>query len=216
MVESKKYPNKPSKMYIIQRRLNAPAYDLACNCEHSGVYPSPFNLCSHALACLISVCLKVGDISLLAMRDVAKRKEQEERDKDVPIVGNEYPDHTKQKVRAYQILKADGWETQYETEVVCFDEDTAEIKKYPYSLDVCAVKWFDNLQRRITIGVEVQREGPGGGHGSKITGPKDRNRAKEIWDQYQIMIIPFNVSHMKASTDEMILDEIYQRLGIVS
>lgn len=66
----------------------------------------------------------------------------------------------------------------------------------------------------LAVGIEINREETGGGHGSKITIPKDRNRAQDIWDQHGIKVIAFNVSHLKAATDEMILDEIYQRIGV--
>ena len=131
-------------------------------------------------------------------------------------LGNEYPDHTKQKKRIHDLLDADGWHTEYEKEVQCVNWYTGESNKYPYSLDVFAAKqiskWNDAI---VLVGIEIHREETGGGHGSKITGPKDRNRAEELYSQHSIIIIPFNVSHMKASTDKMILDEIYERIGLI-
>lgn len=153
---------------------------------------------------------------MLVMRDVARKEEQEASKEEIPIRGNEYPDHTKQKTRAYQLLKADDWDVMYERELLCFNEFTKEPNKYPYSLDVYAYKFFPKIVRDFRIGVEIQREGTGGGHGSKITKPKDRNRAEEIFNQHGIIVIPFNVAHMKAASDEDILDEIYQSLGLVS
>ena len=218
-VESKKFLktlNKPSKLHIVQRRLNSLPYDLMCDCIHAGVRPSPFDCCSHILAVFIATTLKDGDLSLLAMRDDARRKEQEKK-QEVPIVGNEYPAHTSQKKRVYELLKADGWEPHYEATFYTFDEEKGEINKYPYSLDVGASKEVATQafgHERIMIGVEINREGTGGGHGTKITIAKDKKRAQEMFEQHRVIIIPFNISHMRAATDEMILEEIYQRIGI--
>ena len=212
MVESRKYPNKPSKMYIIQHRsLHSKPYDLWCNCKHGGYQPDRFNVCSHVLACYISLCLKQGSTSLLTMRDDARRKEQEEK-AAVPIVGNEYSDHTKQKIRIGMLLERGGWVCKYEQEVQCHNPHTGELNKYPYVLDVYAFQYLNH--QYVKVGIEINREQTGGGHGSKITIPKDRNRAQDIWDQHGIKVIAFNVSHLKASTDEMILEEIYQKIGI--
>ena len=151
------------------------------------------------------------------MRDVARKEEQEQEKPEVPIRGNEYPDHTKQKIRVHDILKADGWHVEYEKEVHCKNWETGEPNKHPYSLDVFAAKQTSyRYDWMVLLGIEIHREETGGGHGSKITKPKDRNRADDIQEQHNISVISFNVSHMKASTDEDILDEIYQRLGLVS
>ena len=213
MVESKKYPNEPSKMYIIQHRsIHSKPYDLWCNCKHGGYQPDRFNVCSHVLACYLQVCLKQGSTELLTMRDVAKRKKEAQELAALEKKGNEYPDHIKQKTRVFILLKNRDWACMYEKEVLCVNPLTGLTNKYPYSLDVYSCTYINGYYHQI--GVEINREKTGGGHGSKITIPKDRNRAQEIEEQHHIKVIPFNVSHMKDASDDDILQEIYQAIGV--
>jgi hypothetical protein len=81
-------------------------------------------------------------------------------------------------------------------------------------LDVYAVLYDERHFISQSIGIEINREEKGGGHGSKITGPKDRNRAQEIEDQHRIKVIQFNISHLKTASDDDILREVYQKIGI--
>jgi len=214
-VEARKYLKtlkKPSKLHIVQRRLNAKPYDLACDCYYAGYDPSPFNACAHVLAVLLSLSLKAGDTSLLSMRDVDRKKKQEAKALEAMTVGNEYSDHYQQKIRVGDILKADGWiGVFFEQEVLCDNPHTGIPNKYPYVLDVYAINYINDRYHKI--GIEINREQTGGGHGSKITIPKDRNRAQDLWDQHKIKVIPFNVAHLKSASDEDILREIYQHLG---
>lgn len=211
MVESKKYPpsmNKPSHYHIIQKRPRCEPWDLFCDCSYHGYVPDRFNTCSHNLAVLLELCLKAGDTRLLVMRDVAKKKQQATQ--AVPTRGNEYPDHSKQKERVYKLLSMDGWMCKYELEVLCKNPHTGLPNKYPYSLDVFACTYINGIYHRI--GVEINREKTGGGHGSKITIPKDHNRAQEIEEQHHIKVIAFNVSHLKTADDTTVLREIYDKI----
>ena len=213
-VEAHKYLKtlkKPSKLHIVQRRLNAKPYDLACDCYYAGYDPSPFNACAHVLAVLLAQSLKDGDTSLLTMRDVDRKKKQEAKLKEADKVGNEYPDHYNQKNRVAKILNTDGWIVTLEEQIMCKNPFTGKDNKYPYILDIKAVTYINGLYRRIAV--EINRELPGGGHGSKITKPKDRNRALDIWDQHKIKVISFNVDHLKNAEDEDILKEIYQKIA---
>jgi len=214
-VEARKYLKtlkKPSKLHIVQRRLNAKPYELACDCYYAGYDPSPFNACAHVLAVLLTQSLKAGSTSLLVMRDVDRKKKQETKALEAMTVGNEYPDHYTQKQRVGKILKDDGWiGVFFEQEVQCDNPHTGIPNKYPFVLDVYATNYINGRYHKI--GVEINREKTGGGHGSKITIPKDRNRAQDIWDQHKIKVIPFNVSHLKAASDEDILREIYAALS---
>ena len=213
-VEARKYLKtlkKPSKLHIVQRRLNAKPYELACDCYYAGYDPSPFNACAHVLACLLAQSLKDGDTSLLVMRDVDRKKKQQQELEQAQTVGNEYPDHYTQKQRVGKILKDDGWiGVFFEQEVQCDNPHTGIPNKYPFVLDVYATNYINGRYHKI--GVEVNREKTGGGHGSKITIPKDRNRAQDIEDQHKIKVIAFNVDHLKNSEDEDILQEIYQAI----
>lgn len=146
------------------------------------------------------------------MRDVAKKKEQELKELEALKRGNEYSDHYKQKVRVGELLKRGGWVCKYEHEVLCVNPHTGERNKYPYCLDVYGFQYLSH--QYVKVGVEINREETGGGHGSKITIPKDRNRAQDIWDQHKIKVIAFNVSHLKAASDLQVLKEIYQHLGL--
>lgn len=284
IVESKKYLetlNKPSKIYIVLLR-SPEKRDLWCNCFHSGIHTSRFNLCSHALAVLLTITLYQSVSTLLLMREaelnafddlgaqILREKHRIEnvlcsacksrvtlnhvgglvllssppqqqpeyqcnkcghkyysahklnkliefnREWDgVPLTGNEYWDHVTQKKRVHDILEKDGWkEVDYEHKVHCHNPHTKIPNKHPYWLDVFAARYIDGGRKYVQIGIEINNEKTGGGHGSKITIPKDRNRAQDIWDQFGIKVIAFNLDHMKAADDSDILKEIYQNLGI--
>src|SRR5688572_26557978 len=52
MVESKRYLDTlgiPSKYHIVLRT-RPDSFHLRCDCRHTGVYPSPYDLCAHSLA----------------------------------------------------------------------------------------------------------------------------------------------------------------------
>ena len=75
IVESKKYMEnlgKPSKMHIVNW---IPPFRFWCDCLHTGVYPSPHNLCSHALAVLMSITLREKSDRLITLRDEALNKD---------------------------------------------------------------------------------------------------------------------------------------------
>lgn len=132
----------------------------------------------------------------------------------VPLTGNEYWDHVTQKKRVHDILTKDKWnQVEYEYKIHCRNPHSKLLNKHPYFLDVFAGRNIDG--RYVMVGVEINNEKPGGGHGSKITIPQDRNRAEDIWDQFRIKVIPFNLDHMKAAEDSDILKEIYQNIDTI-
>ena len=147
------------------------------------------------------------------MRDDARKKEQQAEKAAVPIVGNEYPDHTKQKKRLYDLLVTDRWtRVEYEVPVHCKNTITQKLNANPYVIDVVATKYV-NYEPCI-IGIEIFGSHTGSGHGTKKTIARDKARAEEIWDQYLVKIIPFWISDLKAASDQDILQEIYQKIGV--
>lgn len=273
LVESKRYLNTlgiPSKFHIVIRAQHRPdSFYLFCDCRHTGVYPSPFNYCSHALAVLLSICLKERSSNLLLLRDAALNKQQDfatqvllKKDrienclcyackrqttlnlrpmmgvtqyecsrcgciyaetafnkliefnkeyKDIPLTGNEYFEHIKQKKRIHDLLTSNGWTAvEYEKAVHCRNPHTHLLNEHPYFLDVYAEKLIDG--KLYLIGVEVHGKK---GHGSRITIPQDKNRRDEIESQHGIKIIEFFIeSQLKDVPDNLILEEIYQHVGL--
>lgn len=129
----------------------------------------------------------------------------------VPLTGNEYWEHVKTKKKIHDILVEDQWaEVEYERKVHCRNPHTKLLNKHPYHLDVYAGRHIEN--RYVMIGVEINGEYSGGGHGSKITIHKDRNRAEDIWEQFHIKVIQFNLDHIKDCDGLTILKEIYQNI----
>lgn len=267
LVESKRYLNTlgiPSKFHIVIRT-RPDSFYLFCDCRHTGVYPSPFNYCSHALAVLLCICLKERSSNLLLMRDAEYNEFQDlgtqiirnrmrldatcfmckkrgtltqipitadyqcgqcgkvydktnfnkliEFNKAfsyVPLTGNEYPNHIKQKKRIHDLLQANGWNPEYEKAVYCRNPHTGMKNKHPYFLDVYAERFIDG--KLYLIGVEIHGKK---GHGSPITIPQDKNRKDEIQSQHGIKIIEFYIdSQLKDCPDNLILEEIYQHVGL--
>lgn len=222
IVESKRYPpakKKPSRIHIINHLHD---YNFQCDCDF--VFGTTFDTCSHVLAVMLSICIRDNSVRMLEDREADRVNELNNyrdgvlvvNERGVPITGNEYPDHQKQKERIHNLFVEDLWEqgVEYEKEVHCFNPHTRVMYKHPYSLDVYAARYIEG--KLFKVGIEINREEKGGGHGSKITGPKDRNRAQEIEDQHRIKVIQFNVSHLKAASDQDILREVYQKIGLAT
>jgi hypothetical protein len=132
----------------------------------------------------------------------------------IPLTGNEYIHHIKQKKRIHDLLVLDGWSVEYEKAVHCRDPHTHLLNKYPFYLDVYAERHIE--EKLMQIGVEIHGEK---GHGSKYTIATDKNRNSEIWNQHRIKVIEFYLWQLTSSKptdldDKNILTEIYDKIGI--